>query len=45
MIAATFACNSCKTKFQVIGISTRNDPNYCPYCGRGSIHGDNIILC
>ena len=25
MLAATFVCNSCKIKFQVIGISTRND--------------------
>jgi DNA-directed RNA polymerase subunit RPC12/RpoP len=45
MMAATFACNTCKMKFQVIGISTRDDARYCPYCGGGSIQHDNIILC
>ena len=35
----------CKTKFQVIGISTRNNPKYCPYCAANSIQADNIIPC
>lgn len=45
LMAATFQCNSCKTKFQVIRISARSDPKYCPYCGSNTIEGDNIILC
>jgi rRNA maturation endonuclease Nob1 len=43
--AATFSCNGCKIKFQVIGISTKNQPKYCPYCGVDSIETYNIILC
>jgi rRNA maturation endonuclease Nob1 len=45
MTAATFSCNGCKIKFQVIGISTKNEPKYCPYCGGNSIETYNIILC
>lgn len=45
MNAATFSCNHCKTKFQVINISTKDMPKYCPYCGDIKIQAANIILC
>ena len=44
MIATTFLCKNCKIKFQLIGITTRTYPNYCPYCGKESIEPDNLIF-
>jgi predicted Zn-ribbon and HTH transcriptional regulator len=44
MIAATFLCKNCKIKFQLIGISTRTYPKYCPYCGKESIEPDKLIF-
>ena len=37
MQAATFCCNICKIKFQLIEISTEKNPRHCPYCGIGPI--------
>ena len=37
MQAATFCCNVCKIKFQLIGISAAKNPEHCPYCEKGSI--------
>jgi len=45
MNAITFSCNHCKIKFQVINISTKSRPRYCPYCGDLEIQPTNIILC
>ena len=44
MQAATFSCNSCKIKFQLIGISANKSPNYCPYCGKKFIERVNLIF-
>ena len=44
MIATTFLYNNCKIKFQLIGITTRMYPNYCPYRGKESIEPDNLIF-
>jgi hypothetical protein len=44
MNAGTFSCKNCKIKFQLIGISTRTYPMYCPYCGTGSIEPVNLIF-
>jgi hypothetical protein len=44
MNAATFSCKNCKIQFQLIGISTRSYPMYCPYCGNGSIEPVNLTF-
>ena len=43
MKVGTFSCKQCKIKFQLIGLSTSVDPNYCPYCGNDSIDKINVI--
>jgi predicted Zn-ribbon and HTH transcriptional regulator len=44
MIAATLLCKNCKIKFQLIGISTRMYPMYCPYCGKESLEPPKLIF-
>jgi len=43
MRVGTFSCKQCKIKFQLIGLSTRNNPSYCQYCGNESVDKVNII--
>ena len=43
MKVGTFSCKQCKIKFQLIGLSTTNNPIYCPYCGNDSIDKINVI--
>ncbi len=43
MKAGTFSCKQCKIKFQLIGLSTSKNANYCPYCGNDSIDKINVI--
>lgn len=42
MKAGTFSCKQRKIKFQLIGLSTSVNPNYCPYCGNDSIDKINV---
>ena len=43
MKVGTFSCKQCKIKFQLIGLSTSVNPNYCPYFGNASIDKINVI--
>lgn len=43
MRVGTFSCKKCKIKFQLIGLSTTDNPDYCPYCGNGGIDTINVI--
>jgi DNA-directed RNA polymerase subunit RPC12/RpoP len=45
MPAATYSCNGCKAKFQVININMKTDPRFCPYCSKDAIEPANITLC
>jgi hypothetical protein len=44
MKIGTFSCNACEIKFQLIGISTKNSPIYCPYCGKDTLEMVKIIF-
>jgi len=43
MKVGTFSCKQCKIKFQLIGLSTTDNPSYCPYCGNDSVDKVNVI--
>jgi DNA-directed RNA polymerase subunit RPC12/RpoP len=46
MLSATYSCNGCKAKFQVINISsTTTNPKFCPYCSKDAIEPASITLC
>lgn len=47
MPAATFYCNSCKARFQLISISVirKNEPRFCPYCGKDTVEPLDVTLC